>query len=93
MASITRIMIAAAVFGVFLTASISTQASPGEPAFPAKTHTWVAPDMHGLFPLRKLDPRCIGRPPLAVTYNSRIRCADAGRQPNVVGRHAFDTSA
>jgi hypothetical protein len=93
MASITRIMIAAAVFGVFLTASISGQASPGEPAFPAKTHSWVAPDMHGLFPLRKLDPKCTGRPPLAVAYDLRTRCADDGRRPNVVGRHDFDTSA
>jgi hypothetical protein len=93
MASITRIMIAASVFGVFLTASISTQASPGEPAFPAKTHTWVVPDMKGLFPLRKLDPNCTGRPPIAVAYDSRTRCVDDGPQPNVVGRHDFDTSA
>lgn len=91
MASITRIMIAAAVFGVFLTASISTQAAPGKPALPAKTHSWVAPDMQGLFPLRKLHPKCTGRPPIAVSFESR--CTDGGRQPHVVGRHAFDTNA
>jgi hypothetical protein len=92
MASITRITIAAAVFGVFLTASISTQASPGEPALPARTHTWVAPGVQGLFPLRKVDPKCTGRPPVAVAYDSRTRCGDDRGQPNVIDRHAFDTS-
>jgi hypothetical protein len=94
MASITRITIAALVFGVFLTASIATQAAPGEPAMPGKAPAWVAPapDTQRLFPLRKLDPRCTGRPPLAVAYGSR--CVDDRRvEPHVGGRHAFDTNA
>lgn len=91
MASITRITIAALVFGVFLTASIATQAAPGEPANPGKAPRWVAPDTQ-LFPLRKLDPRCTGRPARSVAYRSPC-VEDRRRQPHVGGRHAFDTSA
>ena len=93
MASITRITVAAIVFGVFLTASIATQASPGEPALP-KAPTWIAPDAQRMFPLRKLDPRCTGRPPLNVSSRSPSACdRDARVQRPALRGHAFDTNA
>jgi hypothetical protein len=92
MASITRITIAAIVFGLFLTASIATQASP-EPAAPTKARTWVAPAPQ-LFPLRKVDPRCINKPPVNVTNHWRLACDPGARlEPPPSGRHAFDTNA
>ena len=94
MASITRITIAAIVFGLFLTASIATQASPGEPAAPTKARTWVAPAMPQLFPLRKVDPRCISKPPVNVTNHWRLACDPGGRlKPPLSERHAFDANA
>jgi hypothetical protein len=82
------------VFGVFLTASIATQASPAEPALPTKAPTWVAPDAQRMFPLRKLDPRCTGEPPLNVSSRTESACdPDARVQPPALGRHAFDTNA
>lgn len=91
MASITRITIAAIVFGVFLTASIATQAAPGEPAAPTKARTWVAPPQQ--FPLRKVDPRCINKPPVNVTNHWRLACDPGGRLRPPSGRHAFGTNA
>jgi hypothetical protein len=47
-----------------------------------------------MFPLRKLDPRCTGEPPLNVSRRSQSACdRDARVHPPALGRHAFDTNA
>jgi hypothetical protein len=99
MAWLTRLTVAAAVLGVFLSASIPSQGSPAKsPAKPAEPRWWAPVDAQRMFPLRKLDSRCTGKPPISVSNrlrsDARFRCSGDRRvQPHVVERHAFDTDA